>query len=305
MKKFLFALIISLILNNISAQDAHAGLVSVWKANNAIRKELKNTEKEIKTFFELQTNYSNEHNWEKLQELYADKYRNTDAFDKNITFKIIKENYELYPDLQMATKINMMDVNGNYATVDVYEYAVARDIKREDLDFAGRLEAFAHTVYYLEKIGGKWLITAEQALEENNSIIFGEAKYLDLKLKAPMIIGAGESYSSALEINNLPRKALIMGSIAQIPAAYPLKEDEESFRVLEDLVLERIFIANKDNVNEYNIASIGITRGQPIPDGNVKLYLSGLAFLMTRVNVIPQNNFCKVEDDEKEDSNDD
>lgn len=296
MKKVLFLLIIGLAL---SVQGAQANFVSDWKENAAVRKELKSTEKEIKSLFALQTKYSNAHDYEKLKDFYAEKYRNSDAFDKNMTFKIIKENYELYPDLKMATKINMLDVNGNFATVDVYEYASAKDIQRDDLELKGNLEAFAHTVYYLEKIDGKWLITAEQAIEENNSIIFGEAQYLDLKLTAPMIIGAGESYSSTLEVNNLPRQALLMGAITQSPAIFPLKEEEEAFRVLEDLTLERIFIANKKNINEYNIASIGITRGQPIPNGGVKLYMSGLAFMMTRVNVIPENKYCEVKESDE------
>lgn len=289
MKKFLLVLIIGLAL---SVQAASAGMFSSLK-------EVKTTEKEIKSLFAQQTKYSNAHDYERLKDFYADKYRNSDAFDKNMTFKIIKENYELYPDLKMATKINMLDVTGNFATVDVYEYAQAKNIQREDLELKGNLEAFAHTVYYLEKIDGKWLITAEQAIEENNSIIFGEAQYLDLKLTAPMIIGAGESYSSTLEINNLPRNALLMGSIMQSPAVFPLQQDDEVFRVLEDLELERIFIANKKNINEYNIATIGITRGHPIPDGGVKLYMSGLAFMMTRVNVIPENKYCEVKESDE------
>ncbi len=191
----------------------------------------------------------------------------------------------------MTTKINKLDVNGKYATVDVYEYAEAKNLKREELELTGNLEAFAHTIYYLEKFNNnKWLITAEQAIEENNSLIFGEAQYLDLKLSAPFLIPAGESYSSTISINNLPRQALVMGSITQSPAIFPLKEeDDDSYRVLEDVELERIFIANKNNINEYNIASIALTRSQPRPTGGIKLYMSGLAFLMTRVNVIPEN----------------
>lgn len=290
MKRFLFILILGLALN---VQAAQASVISVWKENAAVRKELKNTEKEIKSLFALQTKYSNAHDYEKLKEFYADKYRNSDAFDKNMTFKIIKENYELYPNLKMATKINMLDVNGDFATVDVYEYAEAKDILREDVDLKGNLEAFAHTVYYLERINNTWLITAEHAIEEHNSIIFGEAQYLDVKLNAPMIIGAGESYSSSIEINNLPRNAMLMVAITQSPAIFPLKEEDESFRVLDDVELERIFIANKKNINEYNIATISVTRGRPTPNGNIKIYMSGLAFMMTRVNVIPENNYCE------------
>ncbi len=304
MKKFLSLIAIGFIVAGVSAPSAQAGFIADWKASSAIKKELKNTEKEIKSCFELQTKYSNAHEYEKLKDFYAEKYRNSDAFDKNTTFAIIKENYNLYPDLKMATSVNMLNVNGNYASVDVYEYAEAHDIKREELQHSGNLEAFAHTIYYLEKIGGKWLIIAEQAIEESNAIVFGEAQYLNINLSAPMIVPAGESYTSTLEINNLPRKALLLGSISQSDATFPLVEedDTDSLRVLEDTKLERVFTANKNNVNEYNIASIGITRGQPIPNGSVKLYLSGLAFMMTRVNVIPENAlYTRTTDNEVED----
>ena len=307
MKKviLLFALII--LLTTQSFEKAHAGIISDWKANKATEKELKLTQKAIEKLFELQTLYTNTQKHDKLKQFYSEKYRNSDAFDKNTTFSIIKENYELYPNLTITMDINNINVNGNQATVDVFEYAIAKDIKREDIDLTGKLEAFAHTIYYLEKNNDEWLITAEQAIEENNSVAFGEAQYLDLKLTAPFIIGANEEYTSKLEINNLPRKALVMGSITQTPATYPLEEEEqENFRVIEDLSLERIFIANNQNTNEYNIASIGITRGQPIPNGNVKLYLSGLAFVMTRVNVIPENTlYKKIEQHEENDDNND
>lgn len=88
---------------------------------------------------------------------------------------------------------------------------------------------------------------------------------------------------------------MLMVAITQSPAIFPLKEEDESFRVLDDVELERIFIANKKNINEYNIATISVTRGRPTPNGNIKIYMSGLAFMMTRVNVIPENNYCEEE----------
>ncbi len=307
MKRFLFLLSIGIFLNFTSVECANANLIDDWKSNNAAKKELKATKNEIKNTFALQTLYSNNKDYKKLKEFYAESYRNSDAFDRNTTFKIIKENYELYPDLKMTTKINMININGDFATVDVFEYAEAKDIKREDIDLKGELSAFAHTIYYLQKIRGKWLITAEHAIEENNSVVFGEAKYLDLKFIAPQIVPAGEEYSSLLEVSTLPRKGILMGYITQAPAIFPLKEEDDidALRFFEDTVLERIFTANEDNINEYNIASIGLTRGQPIPSGGIKFYLSGLAFLMTRVNVIPENTLYEKAQDSKEEHDDD
>lgn len=307
MKKLVLLLIVGLLLNIGTIPVAKAGIIDDWKTTTTEKKELRKIEKEIKNTFALQTLYSNNKEYEKLKDFYAENYRNSDAFDKNTTFKIIKENYELYPDLKMATEINMININGDYATVDVFEYAQAHDIKRDDIDLKGDLEAFAHTVYYLQKIRGKWLITSEHAIEENNTVVFGEAKYLDLKLTAPMVVPAGETYSSVLEVSNLPRKGLLMGSITQSMAIFPLKEEDDvnAYRVFDDTILERIFTANKKNINEYNIASIGLTRGQPIPNGGVKFYLSGLAFLMTRVNVIPENDLYQKAENENDGEDDD
>ena len=60
-----------------------------------------------------------------------------------------------------------------------------------------------------------------------------------------------------------------------------------------------MFTANTDNVNEYNIASVGITRAEfPDEDNprNIRIYMSGIAFVVTRVNVVPANNFIKLEE---------
>ena len=51
-----------------------------------------------------------------------------------------------------------------------------------------------------------------------------------------------------------------------------------------------MFTANSDNVNEYIIASIGLTKAA-ITDTSIKLSLTGFGYQITRVNVIPQNKF--------------
>ena len=66
----------------------------------------------------------------------------------------------------------------------------------------------------------------------------------------------------------------------------------------DDNILERIFTSNTDNVNEYAVASIGITRAENYTDNQIRIYMGGLAFIMTRINIIPENKFIKF--DEKE-----
>ena len=66
---------------------------------------------------------------------------------------------------------------------------------------------------------------------------------------------------------------------------YPQEKPEDVFRKMpQDNILERMFLANKDGKNEYNIASVGMTKSR-IYGGQVQLYLAGIAFIMTRVNI--------------------
>ena len=54
--------------------------------------------------------------------------------------------------------------------------------------------------------------------------------------------------------------------------------------------------ANTDNLNEYAVASLAISKAKNVQDTTFRVYLAGLACVMKRVNVIPKNNFVKVED---------
>ena len=86
-------------------------------------------------------------------------------------------------------------------------------------------------------------------------------------------------------------------SINKENIVYPQTKSDDAFRKMpDDNILERVFLSNKDNVNEYAVASIGITRAENYTDNQIRVYMGGLAFIMTRINVIPENKFIKLED---------
>ena len=60
--------------------------------------------------------------------------------------------------------------------------------------------------------------------------------------------------------------------------------------------LERLIKANSDNINEYAIASLAISKVNNVGGDNFRVYMAGLACVMKRVNVVPKNNFIKLED---------
>ena len=53
-------------------------------------------------------------------------------------------------------------------------------------------------------------------------------------------------------------------------------------------------------MNEYAVASVGITRAENYSPDKVRVYMGGLAFIMTRVNVIPENKYLKFDADQND-----
>ena len=106
----------------------------------------------------------------------------------------------------------------------------------------------------------------------------------NISLTAPKVIEPGVEYTASLEFVP-PEDTFAIASIAKDKVEYPQKEAQEVFRRMpDDNILERLFISNKDNANEYIVASIGLTRAD-IKDLSIKLSLSGFGYQIIRVNV--------------------
>ena len=162
----------------------------------------------------------------------------------------------------------------------------------------GILKSEANSVYYLKKINGKWKVTADKINDEVTSMLYGDAINLDIKLSAPNEVTPGYEYTASLEFTP-PKDTFAIASIAKDKVEYPQKQAKEVFRNLpEDHILERLFIANSDNANEYIIASIGLTKAD-IQDMSIKLSLTGFGYQIIRVNVVDKID----KDDSKEDKN--
>ena len=304
MKKFFINLFITVIILSYAVQTAEAKPFETVRVSIAQNRKINNTHKAIKKLILTQNEFCNKRNYAGLYELYKDDFVNNDGFNKEIYFKLIKDTWESYPDISYNTEIISINLTNNFAAVETYETAIA--ITKEltgVMEIAGELHGFAHSVYYLEKIGNSWKIASENILEEKTSLTYGETRYMNINLNSPEQIGAGQSYSATLTID-APENALIVGSIGQEKITYPQISCEEIYRTFSDEnTLERVFSANKDNTNEYNIAAIGITRAE-LADKNkpesINVYMSGIAFIMTRVNVVPENKFIKSDENNEQ-----
>ena len=297
MKKLSVLLSTALLVCFIAQIPSNAGIFTQYKARIEQNKICKSTLNDTKNVINQQMVYTNKYDLDGLSTLYSKDFVNCDGFAKDIYFKLIKETWKTYPDIVYTTHINNIEFTDNYATVTVDETAVAtsKDLVGE-IEVVGELYSFSKCVYFLEKQGSKWLISSEKIIEETSTLKYGDARYINIELTAPNQIGAGKDYTSTLKVD-APKDSVVIASINKENIIYPQTKSDDAFRKLpDDNILERVFVSNKDNVNEYNVASVGITRAENYTDKEIRVYMGGLAFIMTRINVIPENKYIKFED---------
>ncbi len=296
-KKLSVLLITALLISVTSTLPSQAGILAVQKARIEQNRINKSTYNDIKKVIDQQEIYTNKYDLKGLATLYANDFVNSDGFNKDVYFKLIEETWKTYPDITYKTVIKNIEFSDNYATVFTNETAVATS-KEEigDLTAIGELYSTSQCVYYLEKQGAKWLINSEKIIEETSTLKYGDARYINIELNAPKQIGANKDYTATLKVD-APKDSVVIASINKENIVYPQTKSDEAFRKLpDDNILERVFKSNKENVNEYSVASIGITRAENYTDNQIRVYMGGLAFIMTRINVIPENKFIKLED---------
>jgi len=197
-------------------------------------------------------------------------------------------------------EIKNIEISANTAVAQVCENAIATtNSKSGIINEKGLLQSTSSSAYYLEKVGNDWLITSDHIISEKTSLRYGSAKFLNIDLNAPSQIPANTNYTSTLTMDS-PKDSLIIASIGKENITYPQVPAEEVFRKLpNEGVLERVFESNNKNINEYAVASFGITKAEIKNSTEIKIYITGLGFVMSRVNVIPRNDFVKVADNEK------
>lgn len=298
MKKKLYVLLITALLFSIaSTLPGQANILTTQKARIEQNRINRATYNDIKKVIDQQSVYTNKYDLKGLATLYAKDFVNSDGFNKDVYFKLIEETWKTYPDITYKTEIKNIEFSDNYATVFTNEVAIATSQEEiGDLTAIGELYSTSQCVYYLEKQGAKWLINSEKIIEETSTLKYGDARYINIELNAPKQIGANKDYTTTLKVD-APKDSVVIASINKENIVYPQTKSDDAFRKMpDDNILERVFLSNKDNVNEYAVASIGITRAENYTDNQIRVYMGGLAFIMTRINVIPENKFIKLED---------
>ena len=305
-KKVSVLLFAALLLFGNVSMPAQAGIFAEQKARIEQNRINKSTINNIKNVIQQQNIYSNSYDLKGLSTLYSQDFVNSDGFKKDVYFKLIEDTWKTYPDIVYSTIIRNIEFSDNYAAVLVEESAVATSKEHiGEFNVIGELNSNSKCIYYLEKQGQKWVVSSEKILEETSTLKYGDARYVNIELNAPKQIGADKDYTATLKVDT-PKDAVVIASIGKENIVYPQHNSDEAFRKLpDDNILERIFISNNQNVNEYAVASVGITKAENYSKDQIRVYMGGLAFIMTRINVIPENKFIKYSDTEKQTSTED
>lgn len=242
-----------------------------------------NDTREIKSMLRSQVRYANRANFDKFIATYDKNYINADGFNLETYSELVKDIWNTYDKINYEIKVKSINVADNIANVVVAETSTA-DIP-VSAKMNGILRSESDSIYHLKKENGEWKVASDEVLKETTSMLYGDAKNLDIKLTAPEKINAGEEYTASLEFNP-PADVIAIASIASDKVEYPQKPAKEVYRKLpDDNILERIFVSNSENANEYVVASIGLTKAD-IEDLNIKLSLTGFGYKIIRVNVI-------------------
>lgn len=249
-----------------------------WDSSDS---EVRAVEKLLKS----QIKYANQNNFEKFIKTYDSKYINADGFNLDIYSKLVKDIWSTYDNIEYKILIKDIDIAENKATVKLIETSQA-DISMSEA-YDGYLKSTADSIYKLEKNNGKWKVVSDCVVDETTTLLYGNAKNLDIKLSVPTNIEANQDYIATLEFIP-PKDTIAIASLASDIVEYPQKQTKEVFRPLpEDNILERFFTSNTQNANEYVVASIGLTKTE-VCDLSLKLNLTGFGYAIRRVNVTPQ-----------------
>ena len=253
----------------------------------------KSPEAQIRDFFKKYNRYSAKNRMDKLKEMYTDDYVNNDGFNKKVVFEMMEMASSAYKEVSYTTEIEKIEVDGNSAVVVAKEVATGETEKVLDkINDTGSINSEIRFVDYMKKEGNKWKISATEVVYEKVVLAYGEAKSLPLDISAPNCVPAGSEYDVTLKTTT-PEHIFLVASIANDKIVFPQEQTTDVFRAVKGDELARILKANKTNNNEYATVSIALTRAKVEPS-SVVLNMTGMAFVMKRVNVLSVNNNTKL-----------
>lgn len=266
-----------------------AFIISINSNAMALNSENKTlNELSIKKLVHSLNYHSNKQHLAKIKSFYSPNFTSGDGFSNEIFFKMVEDTFKSYDKIKYSVKVKEVEINDKTARVNILDKTTAKlKSDGEIKDVYGDLEGVCNYIINLEKqANGKWLIVSDEILSETTSLKYGEAKFAKMEMFAPTSVKEDSEYSINLKME-APKNTFVIASLNRENIVYPPIRAEEAFRKLSATgELERIVRSNSKGLNEYAVASIGFTRihlGEDLT--SIQMQMSGLAFLMNRVNI--------------------
>ena len=250
------------------------------------------------------------HDTEKIKSFYDKNYKSADGFGVDSMAEMLDKTYSTYENIKYKIKVNSINAYENWALVQLSDYTTAvvypvedKDLKKEKM---GKLEGNSVYNLYLTKENDEWKIIKDEILIEETSLKYGVARKTKMHLVTPYDIKNGEQYDISLKMDKI-EDIIALASISREEIVYPPSDYNEKFRKIPEVgELERVVRANDKNLNEYAIASVGLTKVSFNQKTNrAKIEILGLAYLMKRINmnkpiiqeeILVENNWWKIKE---------
>ena len=312
MKKIFATLMILTMLNSNAWAFSFFKKEKTQKKSSYIEQFTKNKsdEAQIRDILKNLTKYSNEHDVEKIISLYDKSYRSFDGFEYDTFKKMLQETFKAYDDISYKSDVESINLYGDKAVANLIDRTKAtlvskkaqekfKEMSDPELN-SGLLEGECNYSIYLQKINNEWKIVGDNVISEVTSVKYGSAKEYPMEFLAPLTTPKDEEYCLTLKMP-VEKGVKVVAALGKEEILYPSVEPEDIFRKLpKDGILERIVRANKNGYNEYAMASVGITKISAAPDLSLfEIKMTGLAFLMQRVNVYTKLNPTREDDKNK------
>ena len=258
---------------------------------------------QITLFVQNLQKFQNKHNLAELRKIYSEEFVNSDGFNRNQLFALMKKTFESYPDLKTDIKINDIVILDDFAMVFVQQNlsATTQNVSQITGD-KGFYTADLNSIMYLKKINNIWKIYSENVTFENSRLAYGTAKEIIASINAPQKVLTDTDYCAGVSIT-LPTGFSAIASINNTQIVEGFNLSGEAFRQVppDKGSLERVLHSNNNNNNEAVVASIGFTQTGEDLFKKPKVEISGIIMLMKRVDVIPENSNQTCQKDKNSD----
>lgn len=250
----------------------------------------KTPKSELKTTLNQYHKALDKHDIEAIKTFYDKNYKSTDGFNLDELIVMLDKTYSAYKNLKYKTKITSINAYDNWALVSLTDKTTAtvypvedKELKKEKM---GKLQGKSVYNIYFKKENNSWKIVSDDILMEETSLKYGIANKINMDLITPLCAKGGKDYDLSLKIDK-PKDIIALASISREEITYPPKDYQEKFRKIPEFgELERVVRANDKNLDEYAIASIGLTKvSVNEAQTKAKIEVLGMAYLMKRVNL--------------------